>query len=67
MSNPYKIFFEAVLGKNNENSEEIKHAERLGEIVANNATISIGIKERVHINAAKARQDAEAKIKRNLK
>ena len=51
MANPYKIFFKAVLEKNNENTEEIKHAERLGEIVSNNAAIGIGIKERVHINA----------------
>ena len=65
MANPYKIFFKEKKKKNNENTEEIKHAERLGEIVSNNAAIGIGIKERVHINAAKARQATETKI--NLK
>ena len=63
MANPFKTFFEALLGKNQENDKEIEQAEKLGEIVANNAEISIGIRSRVHVDAEKARKAAEAKAK----
>ncbi|MBO5412861.1 MAG: hypothetical protein J6A29_00885 [Clostridia bacterium] len=63
MANPFKTFFEALLGKNHENDKEIEHAEKLGEIVANNAEISIGIRNKVHVNAEAARKAAEAKEK----
>lgn len=64
MSNPIKTFLEALLGKNHEDEKEIKQAERLGEIVSNNAEISIGIRSKVHIDAAKARKAAETKAKK---
>ena len=65
MANPFKTFLEALIGKNHnhDNDKEIEHAEKLGEIVANNAEISIGIRSRVHVDAEKARKAAEAKAK----
>ena len=63
MANPFKTFFEALLGKNNDDAKEIEHAEKLGEIVANNAEISMGIRNKVHVDAEAARKAAEAKAK----
>lgn len=63
MVNPFKTFFEVLFGKNQENAKEIEHAEKLGEIVANNAEISIGIRSKVHVNAEAARKATEAKAK----
>ena len=64
MANPFKIFCESILEKNHENDASIKQAEKLGEIVSNNAEISIGIMSKIHTDAAKARESA-ARIKRN--
>lgn len=64
MANPIKTFLEALLGKNYENETEIKQAEKLGEIVSNNAEINLGLRTKVHIDAEKARQAASAKAKK---
>ena len=64
MANPIKTFIEALYGKNQENEEEIKQAERLGEIVSNNAEIKAGIRSKVHVDAEKAREAANAKTKK---
>ena len=63
MANPIKTFIEALFGRNQENEEEIKQAERLGEIVSNNAEIKTGIRSQVYIDAEKAREAANAKTK----
>ena len=64
MANPIKTFLEAILGKNHYDEKEIRQAERLGEIVSNNAEISVGIRSKVHIDADKAREAATAKAKK---
>ena len=64
MANPFKIFCKSILEANHENNAEIKQAEKLGEIVSNNAEISIGIKSKIHIDAAKARESI-SRMKRN--
>ena len=64
MANLIKTFIEALLGQNHSDSEETKTAENLGTIVANNAAIRLGYKDRVHIDAEKARRAAEETAKR---
>ena len=64
MANPIKTFLEALFEKEQDNQEEIKQAEKLGEIVSNNAEISVGIRNKVHIDAEKARKAATAKSKK---
>ena len=66
MANPIKIFIDALFGRNQENEEEIKQAERLGEIVSNNAEIKAGIRSQVYIDAEKARKAANAKTKKKI-
>ena len=61
MANPIKIFIEALLGKSIEDENAIKQAEKLGEIVSNNAEISVGLRSKVHIDAEKAREEANKK------
>ena len=63
MANPFKTFFEALLGKNQENDKEIEQAEKLGEIVAYKAESGMGIRNKVHVDAEAARKAAEAKAK----
>lgn len=63
MANPLKTFFEALLGKNQENDKEIEQAEKLGEIVAYKAESGMGIRNKVHVDAEAARKAAEAKAK----
>lgn len=67
MVSPIKVFLEAVIGKNYEDEKEIKQAEKLGEIVSNNAEISIGIMNKIHIDADKARKAATEKSTRKSK
>lgn len=65
MANPFKTFVKALLGRDKKEDErEIKNAERLGEIVANNAEISIGVRRKIHIDADAARKAAEETAKR---
>lgn len=64
MANPFKTFFEALLGKNQENDKEIEQAEKLGEIVAYKAESGMGIRNKVHVDAEAARKAAEAKAKK---
>lgn len=64
MANPIKIFFKALFEKEQENQEEIKQAEKLGEIVSNNAEISVGLRSKIHVDAEKARKVATVKSKK---
>ena len=64
MANQIKTFLQALLAKNHDNEKEIKQAERLGEIVSNNAEIRVGLRSKVHIDAEKARKEANKKAQK---
>ena len=64
MGSSLRVLFFALKGKNEEaNAEEIKKAERAGEMAARNAAKRMGIVEQVEIDAEAARKATQAKTK----